>query len=89
MSDAADGLYSWRPLNLVLLVAALVGVVLLWGGSLADFSTLLGSTSDRASSRLYRAAAARANGRVASLQHVVLPAGSGCNDGELGAAGIG
>lgn len=39
--------YARRPLNLVLLLAVPVVLVFVWGGSLADFSALLGGTSDR------------------------------------------
>ena len=38
--------YGRRPLNLVLLVAVPVVLVFIWGGTLADFSALLGGTAD-------------------------------------------
>ena len=37
--------YARRPLNLVLLLAVPVVLVFVWGGSLADFSALLGGTA--------------------------------------------
>jgi hypothetical protein len=38
--------YARRPLNLVLLVAVPVVLVFVWGGTLADFSALVGGTAD-------------------------------------------
>ncbi|MFP5318869.1 MAG: ABC transporter permease [Acidimicrobiia bacterium] len=39
--------YARRPLNLVLLVAVPVVLVFVWGGTLADFSRLVGGTAGR------------------------------------------
>jgi hypothetical protein len=77
--------YARRPLNLVLLVAVPVVLVFVWGGTLADFSELLGGTSDRG--QIEAATAGWAAAALAGLAGFFQIGGSRAADRRLAAAG--
>ncbi len=76
--------YARRPLNLVLLVAVPVVMVFVWGGTLADFSALLGGTADRV--QLEAATAGWAAAALAGLGGLFQITGSRHADGRLASA---
>ena len=77
--------YARRPLNLVLLVAVPVVLVFVWGGTLADFSKLLGGTGDK--SQVEAASAGWAAAMLAGLAGFFQITGSSAADRRLAAAG--
>ena len=77
--------YARRPLNLVLLVAVPVVLVFVWGGTLADFSKLLGGTGDRR--QIEAATAGWAAAALAGLAGFFQVTGSRSTDRRLAAAG--
>ncbi|MGE3449334.1 MAG: hypothetical protein AB7H92_17340 [Microbacteriaceae bacterium] len=77
--------YARRPLNLVLLVAVPVVLVFVWGGTLADFSELLGGTSDRG--QIEAATAGWAAAALAGLAGFFQVSSSAAADRRLAAAG--
>lgn len=77
--------YARRPLNLVLLVAVPVVLVFVWGGTLADFSKLVGGISDR--SQIEAASAGWAAALLAGLAGFFQITGSQSADRRLAAAG--
>lgn len=76
--------YARRPLNLVLLVAVPVVLVFVWGGSLADFSELIGGTADPV--QIEAATAGWAAAALAGLGGFFQVAGSRATDRRLAAA---
>jgi len=76
--------YARRPLNLMLLVAVPVVMVFVWGGTLADFSALLGGTADRV--QLEAASAGWAAAALAGLGGLFQVTGSRLADRRLAAA---
>jgi len=76
--------YARRPLNLVLLVAVPVVLVFVWGGSLAEFSKLLGGTANRG--QLEAATAGWAAAALAGLAGFFQVSGSRATDRRLAAA---
>ena len=77
--------YARRPLNLVLLVAVPVVLVFVWGGTLADFSELIGGTTNRV--QLEAATAGWAAAALAGLGGFFQIAGARATDRRLAAAG--
>ncbi len=77
--------YARRPLNLVLLVVVPVVVVFVWGGSLVDFSKLLGGKGDR--TQIEAATAGWAAAALAGLAGFFQVTGSRAADRRLAAAG--
>ena len=77
--------YGRRPLNLVLLVAVPVVLVFVWGGTLADFSALLGGTADPV--QLEAATAGWAAAALAGLGGLFQITGARNADRRLAAAG--
>ena len=77
--------YTRRPLNLVLLVVVPVVLVFVWGGTLADFSKLLGGTGDR--TQVEAATAGWAAAALAGLAGFFQGTGSRAADRRLAAAG--
>ena len=77
--------YARRPLNLVLLVAVPMVLVFVWGGTLADFSELLGGTSDRG--QIEAATAGWAAAALAGLAGFFQVSGSAAADQRLATAG--
>ncbi len=77
--------YSRRPLNLVLLVAVPVVVVVVWGGTMADFAKLFGGTGDR--SQIEAATAGWAAAALAGLAGFFQVTGSRSADRRLATAG--
>ena len=77
--------YARRPLNLVLLVAVPVVLVFVWGGTLADFSKLIGGTGNR--SQVEAATAGWAAAALAGLAGFFQVTGSRSTDRRLAAAG--
>lgn len=76
--------YARRPLNLVLLVAVPVVLVFVWGGSLAEFSKLLGGTADDL--QIEAATAGWAAAALAGLAGFFQVSGSRAADRRLAAA---
>lgn len=77
--------YARRPLNLVLLVAVPVVLVFVWGGTLADFSKLVGGTADQV--QVEAATAGWAAAALAGLGGFFQVSGSRAADRRLAAAG--
>lgn len=77
--------YARRPLNLVLLVVVPVVLVFVWGGTLADFSRLVGGTADQV--QVEAATAGWAAAALAGLGGFFQVAGSRAADRRLAAAG--
>ncbi len=77
--------YARRPLNLVLLVVVPVVLVVVWAGTLADFSELLGGVGDR--TQIEAATAGWAAAAVAGLAGFFQVSGSRAADRRLAAAG--
>ena len=77
--------YARRPLNLVLLFAVPVVLVMVWGGTLADVSKLLGGTADRG--QIEAATAGWAAAAVAGLAGFFQVSGSRATDRRLALAG--
>jgi hypothetical protein len=77
--------YARRPLNLVLLVAVPVVLVFVWGGTLADFSELLGGTGSRG--QIEAATAGWAAAALAGLAGFFEIGSSAAADRRLAAAG--
>ena len=77
--------YARRPLNLVLLLAVPVVLVFVWGGTLADFSVVLGGTADPA--QLEAATAGWAAAALAGLGGLFQITGARSTDRRLAAAG--
>lgn len=77
--------YARRPLNLVLLVAVPVVLVFVWGGTLADFSKLVGGTADQV--QVEAATAGWAAAVLAGLGGFFQVSGSRAADRRLAAAG--
>ena len=77
--------YARRPLNLVLLVAVPLVLVFVWGGTLADFSKLLGGNADRG--QIEAATAGWAAAALAGLAGFFQVTGSRAADRRLAAAG--
>lgn len=77
--------YARRPLNLVLLVAVPVVLVFVWGGTLADFSALLGGRADPV--QLEAATAGWAAAALAGLGGLFQITGARTADRRLAAAG--
>lgn len=77
--------YARRPLNLVLLVVVPVVLVFVWGGTLADFSKLLGGTAD--GDQVEAATAGWAAAALAGLAGFFQVTGSRSADRRLAAAG--
>lgn len=77
--------YARRPLNLILLVVVPVVLVVVWGGTLAEFSELLGGTGDRV--QLEAATAGWAAAALAGLAGFFQVTGSRAADRRLAAAG--
>jgi hypothetical protein len=77
--------YARRPLNLVLLVVVPVVLVFVWGGTLADFSELLGGITDRG--QIEAATAGWAAAALAGLAGFFQVSGSAVADRRLAAAG--
>ena len=76
--------YARRPLNLVLLVVVPVVLVFVWGGTLADFSALLGGTAEPV--RLEAATAGWAAAALAGLGGLFQVTGARNADRRLAAA---
>ncbi|HVT75798.1 MAG TPA: hypothetical protein VHD87_02125, partial [Acidimicrobiales bacterium] len=76
--------YARRPLNLVLLVAVPVVLVFVWGGTLADFSKLLGGTGNR--TQIEAATAGWAAAALAGLAGFFQVTGARGTDRRLAAA---
>lgn len=85
MVRRALGDYARRPLNLVLLVVVPVVLVFVWGGTLADFSKLLGGTAGRG--QVEAATAGWAAAALAGLAGFFQVTGSRAADRRLAAAG--
>ncbi len=77
--------YARRPLNLILLVVVPVVLVVMWGGTLAEFSELLGGTGDRV--QIEAATAGWAAAALAGLAGFFQVTGSRAADRRLAAAG--
>lgn len=77
--------YARRPLNLVLLVAVPVVLVFVWGGTLADFSKLIGGTADPV--QLEAATAGWAAAALAGLGGFFQISGARAADRRLASAG--
>ena len=77
--------YARRPLNLVLLVAVPVVLVFVWGGTLADFSELIGGTADPV--QLEAATAGWAAAALAGLGGLFQLTGARAADRRLAGAG--
>ncbi len=77
--------YVRRPLNLVLLVAVPVVLVFVWGGTLADFSKLLGGSGNQG--QIEAATAGWAAAALAGLAGFFQVTGSRSTDRRLAAAG--
>ncbi len=77
--------YARRPLNLVLLVVVPVVLVVVWSGTLADYSKLLGGIGAR--SQIEAATAGWAAAAVAGLAGFFQASGSRAADRRLAAAG--
>ena len=77
--------YARRPLNLVLLVAVPVVLVFVWGGTLADFSALLGGSAEQV--QLEAATAGWAAAALAGLGGLFQITGARAADRRLAAAG--
>lgn len=77
--------YARRPLNLVLLVAVPVVLVFVWGGTLADFSKLLGGAGNRG--QIEATTAGWAAAALAGLAGFFQITGSRAADRRLAAAG--
>ena len=77
--------YARRPLNLVLLVVVPVVLVFIWGGTLADYSKLLGGIGARG--QIEAATAGWAAAAVAGLAGFFQVSGSRAADRRLAAAG--
>jgi len=77
--------YARRPLNLVLLVTVPVVLVFVWGGSLAEFSKLLGGTASGV--QIEAATAGWAAAALAGLAGFFQVSGSRAADRRLTAAG--
>ena len=77
--------YARRPLNLVLLVAVPVVLVLVWAGTLAEFSKLVGGTADQV--QVEAATAGWAAAALAGLGGFFQVSGSRAADRRLSAAG--
>ncbi len=77
--------YARRPLNLVLLFAVPIVLVMVWGGTLADFSKLLGGAADRG--QIEAATAGWAAAALAGLAGFFQVTGSRAADRRLAAAG--
>lgn len=77
--------YARRPLNLVLLVAVPLVLVFVWGGSLAEFSKLLGGTASNV--QIEAATAGWAAAALAGLAGFFQVSGSRQADRRLAAAG--
>ena len=77
--------YARRPLNLVLLVAVPVVLVFVWGGTLADFSKLIGGSGNRG--QVEAATAGWAAAALAGLAGFFQVTGSRHTDRRLAAAG--
>lgn len=76
--------YARRPLNLVLLLAVPVVLVFVWGGTLADFSNLVGGTADPV--QVEAATAGWAAAALAGLGGFFQVSGSRAADRRLAAA---
>jgi hypothetical protein len=76
--------HARRPLNMVLLVAVPVVLVFVWGGTLADFSELIGGTASRV--QVEAATAGWAAAALAGLGGYFQVAGSRAADRRLAAA---
>ena len=74
--------YARRPLNLVLLVAVPVVLVFVWGGTLADFSKLVGGTADQVQVEAATAGWAAAEARAVTAQ-TPRPPSMGRPDGPI------
>ena len=77
--------YARRPINLVLLVVVPVVMVFVWGGTLSDFSEIVGGTGDPA--RLQVATAGWAAAALAGLGGLFQVTGNRGTDRRLAAAG--
>jgi len=77
--------YARRPLNLVLLVAVPIVLVFVWGGTLADFSELIGGTANKV--QLEAVTAGWAAAALAGLGGFFQIAGASATDRRLAAAG--
>ncbi|QYG94277.1 hypothetical protein HC251_18780 [Iamia sp. SCSIO 61187] len=77
--------YARRPLKLVLLIAVPVVLVFVWGGTLADFSKLVGGTADQV--QVEAATAGWAAAVLAGLGGFFQVSGSRAADRRLAAAG--
>lgn len=77
--------YARRPLNLVLLIVVPVVLVFVWGGTLAEFSELLGGTGDQG--QIEAATAGWAAAALAGLAGFFQVSGSRAADRRLAAAG--